>query len=283
MALKFKKNESFYIRDGWFEKAINSIAEREANDLSTNIFYKNDGIEILGIGSNMVKSLKYWLQSSNVITKSSNSCDLTEFGKLLFINDPYLDDKFSWFLIHYFLVISKEECPIYHYVFNGNIKKFKKTEMSEFLKEKIKDDGEEANPKYVDEDANVFLKSYVADSKEANPEENYVCPLASLKLLSYDKGTYSKTGPRHSELSPLIVFFVLEEAFNEKPFTIEDSFEQINGPVKVFNLEKSSYLQYLDELRHLGYITINKTAGLNTVYFEKAINLAELFKNQFMR
>lgn len=283
MSLKFKKNESFYIRDGWFEKAINSIAEREANNLSTNIFYKNDGIEILGIGSNMVKSLKYWLQSSNVITKSSNSCDLTDFGKLLFTYDPYLDDKFSWYLIHYFLVVSKEECPIYYYMFNGNLKKFEKSEMNDFLKEKIKDDGEEANPKYVEEDANVFLKSYVADTKEANPEENYVCPLASLKLLSYDKGTYSKTGPRHSELSPLIVFFVLEEAFKGKTFTIEDSFEQINGPAKVFNLEKSSYLQYLDELRHLGYITINKTAGLNTVYFEKEISLAELFKNQFMR
>lgn len=52
----------FILEMDWFEKALNSI-----NELENNIFYKNEGMKILGIGSNMVKSLKYWLFSSNVI------------------------------------------------------------------------------------------------------------------------------------------------------------------------------------------------------------------------
>ena len=44
--LKFKKNESFYIRDGWFEKAINTI---DANK-EINVFAKNNGTSMLGIG-----------------------------------------------------------------------------------------------------------------------------------------------------------------------------------------------------------------------------------------
>ena len=63
MKIKLKRNESFYIREGWFEKAINCIADNEG----VNIFYKNDGISYLGIGSNMVKSLKYWLKAANII------------------------------------------------------------------------------------------------------------------------------------------------------------------------------------------------------------------------
>lgn len=52
--IKFKKNESFYIRDGWFDKALNTIAENQEN----NIFAKNNGIRMLGIGANMVKGLR---------------------------------------------------------------------------------------------------------------------------------------------------------------------------------------------------------------------------------
>ena len=58
MALKLKRSESFYIREGWIEKAINTIKEADHN-----IFTKNEGVRYLGIGSNMVKGLKYWLKA----------------------------------------------------------------------------------------------------------------------------------------------------------------------------------------------------------------------------
>ena len=90
----FKRNESFYIRDGWFGKAIQTISET-----STNIFYKNDGIIYLGIGANMVKGLKYWLTAADIIEGKDNHLSL--FGKLIYTYDPYLDSQFTWFLIHY--------------------------------------------------------------------------------------------------------------------------------------------------------------------------------------
>ena len=95
IALKLKRNESFSIRDGWIDKAINSLISEE------NIFYKNNGIRILGIGANMVKSLKYWLFASRIIEGKDNA--LSNFGKLIFKFDRYLEDNFTWYLIHYFL------------------------------------------------------------------------------------------------------------------------------------------------------------------------------------
>ena len=84
--LKFKKNESFYIRDGWMEKAINTIKNNEG----TNIFAKNDGINYLGIGSNMVKGLKYWLQASRIIESSANKTILSNFVGSLHVTGPSL-------------------------------------------------------------------------------------------------------------------------------------------------------------------------------------------------
>ena len=51
--LRLKRHGSFSIREGWFEKAIDSIKENEQS-----VFSKGNGVAILGIGANMVTSLR---------------------------------------------------------------------------------------------------------------------------------------------------------------------------------------------------------------------------------
>ena len=41
------------------------------------------------------------------------------------------------------------------------------------------------------------------------------------------------------------------------------------------------YLQYLEEMRKNGLIQINKTAGLNAVYFKKKMDLEDIFASYF--
>lgn len=276
MAIKLKKNESFYIREGWFEKAINTI-----NDEQKNIFFKNDGVMYLGIGANMVKGLKYWLGAADVISGKEN--ELTDFGKNLIKFDPYLDNKFSWFLIHYFLVTNKEECPIFNMVFNAEATSFRKHDMTEYVYQQMTLMDPKVNHKSVEADMNVFLKSYVNEIPILNPEENYVCPLSSLKLLKSDASIYRKLAPAYNTLSYLVVYYALTEMTSKDSFNIEDSIEAVNSPMHIFNLDKYMYLQYLDEMRKNNLVTINKTAGLNTVYFEKRLSLDELFKSYFGR
>ena len=110
--LKFKRNESFYIRDGWFQKAIHSI-----HDSQENVFSGTKGVDELGIGSNMIKGLKYWLVASEVLKASSTKSELTPFGELLFKYDPYLETSFSWFLIHYNLCRNYKDAPIFNLFF----------------------------------------------------------------------------------------------------------------------------------------------------------------------
>ena len=105
MTLKLKKHETFYIRDGWFEKALNTIEENEG----INIFFKNDGVKYLGIGANMVKGLKYWLKAAGLIDDKSNK--LTSNANIILENDRYLGEDFTWFFIHYCLsnfIMSKD-------------------------------------------------------------------------------------------------------------------------------------------------------------------------------
>ncbi len=274
--LKFKRNESFYIRDGWFQKAIHSI-----HDSLENVFSGTRGVDELGIGSNMVKGLKYWLVSSNVMESSSSKSELTLFGKLLLKYDPYLESSFSWFMIHYYLVKNYNDAPIFNMVFNLRLNKFDKNELGNALIEQFKDQGEDIKESYVVDDLNVFLKTYTVEDKDGDPEDNYICPLSSLNLIERkQKDSYFMKHPHYSELSYLIVYFALISIY-KKQFNIEDALYENNSPVHLFNLDKNMFFQYLDEMRKNNLITINKTAGLNTVYLNEKITLQNLFERRF--
>ena len=47
----------------------------------------------------------------------------------------------------------------------------------------------------------------------------------------------------------------------------------------IFNLSKSSFYQYLEEMKKHGLINLVKTAGLNIVTFERRLCLQDLFNN----
>ena len=188
--LKFKRNESFYIRDGWFQKAIHGI-----HNSQENIFSGTRGVDELGIGSNMVKGLKYWLTASGVLQRSPTKSELTELGELLLKYDPYLESSFSWFLIHYNLVTNYNEAPIFNMFFNLKIKtRFEKDDIYNALIEQLKENGEDIKDSYVFDDFNVFLKSYTVENNEVCLDEHTVDHLIIFMALA--KGTSKiKFGP----------------------------------------------------------------------------------------
>ena len=56
--IKIRGHESFYIREGWLRKG--TIAIKEDPYLLSNL---QVAIDKLGVGSAMVKSIRYWLQA----------------------------------------------------------------------------------------------------------------------------------------------------------------------------------------------------------------------------
>ena len=59
MAMKFRAHETFFIRKGWLSKGMERVVAKG------DLFVDNaeNPMDVLGIGSNMVKSLRYWLQT----------------------------------------------------------------------------------------------------------------------------------------------------------------------------------------------------------------------------
>ena len=115
--LKLKKHETFSIREGWLEKALHYINE------NPRCLSKDQGTRVFGLGSNMVKSLRYWLKAAGIATYERNDVKLTELGEQLLKYDPYLDDDFSLWMIHIHLVMNYNEAPVFNRFFNNEEKR----------------------------------------------------------------------------------------------------------------------------------------------------------------
>ena len=97
--IKLKGHESFSIREGWITKGIFEIKD------NPKLFSEKNLTDILGIGTNMVKSLKYWLITAGIIKEVKKmEYELTELGELIEKYDPYMEDVFSLYFIHLSIV-----------------------------------------------------------------------------------------------------------------------------------------------------------------------------------
>ncbi len=266
--ISLKKNSSFSIREGWLEKAIQYIK------LDSKCFSPDKGTKIFGIGSAMVKSLRFWATASGIIKFNKGEGKLTEFGEALAKEDPFLEKKNSWWLIHTNLVLNKELNPVFYYFFQSENRIFEKESLVIYLNE-IFSSVQEISETSLNSDISVLFKTYV-ESSCMDPENNLNCPLNKLKLLKEINRKYEKVTPEYNELSAGIIMNLLMNYKDE--FNLGDFIESEISPIKIFNLTRPAFYGYLDELRNKGYINLIKTAGLNTIKILKKPTIEEIIK-----
>lgn len=276
--LKLKRHESFSIREGWLAKGIKNVKD------NSKTFSSAEATDILGIGTNMVKSLKYWMSATCLIEEENREIILSEFGSLLDKYDSYLEDIFSWWLIHIKMMLNMEDAYIYNLFFNKCGKKsFSKRDLYEQLASNLKNEKLEYNENILQDEVNMIIKTYAIDEKIDNPENNFISPLSELNLIKKtDRDTYERNKPDYRNLNYLVVFYLIEQLLSDKDYiSIDELLKVDNSPAKLLNLDKNLINEYLDEMKRNDLIIINRTAGLNMVYFQKKLSLEDIVKEYF--
>lgn len=275
--LRLKRHESFSIREGWLAKGIRNVKE------NSKTFFSTDATDILGIGTNMVKSLKYWMSATCLIKEENRENMLSEFGNLIDKYDPYLEDIFSWWIIHINMILNLEDAYIYNLFFNKCGKKtFSKRDIYEQLAINLKNEKLEYNENILQDEVNMIIKTYAIDEKIDNPENNFISPLSELNLIKkIDRDIYERNKPDYRNLNYLIVFYLIERLNDKNYISIDELLKINNSPAKLLNLDKNLINEYLDEMKRNGLIIINRTAGLNMVYFQKRLSLEDIMKEYF--
>lgn len=278
--VKMKRHESFSIREGWLSKGLLAVKKNE------RVFSSEDATDILGIGTNMIKSLKYWLYATCLIKDNKNKIEITKLGNLIIEYDPYMEDKFTWWMIHINMLLNQDDFYVGSLFFNKCISKnFSKEDVFKTVSEHLNLRKLEYNEKILTDEINTIIKTYVVDNSNDTPENNFNCPLADLELLKrVKKDNYERLKPDYKSLDYLIVYYLLIVILDGREYLSIDELLKIqNSPSRLLNLDKNMFNDYLDDMRRNELITINRTAGLNMIYLVNNLDLDTIFEKYFSR
>ncbi len=271
----FSGHDSFQCRQLWLKKGYDFVqAGRNFNE--------EDAVVQLGVGKNMVSSIRFWLKAFNII----DSKDIpTEFGKRLFHNengyDPFLEDEASIWLLHYQLV-KNGFASIYSIIFN------------EFRKEKLFFDKEifvnyvrrisESNPDInfnentVAKDFIVFTNLYKSDPESKDVEDSFAGILSEIELLNItgkgkDEQFFIENSERDNLPNSIVLYSILDNTNYGNSISLNSLEFDINSPGSIFSLNRSGLLNKISEIvGDFKDVTYTDQAGIKELQFKKKVD-----------
>lgn len=278
--MRFRAHDTFFIRKGWLYKGMKNVVR------DRTVFMGDNGnpMDILGIGANMVKSLRYWLQAVGLTaepTLGKKYQTLTPFGEIVYENDRYIEEIGTLWLLHYKLATNEADATAWYYFFNEfSRNEFNRDDFVKQLNTYILLNESEVSERSLDDDFNCIISTYVPRSKsnpgKVHPESNIDCPLGELSLVDIANKkvkTYKKSVPKLDSIHPLVVLAVIiDQARGEKQIKISSIQNDKCNAGKVFNLDIITLTSLLNKIEHMGYIKVVRTAGLDVIDIERTID-----------
>lgn len=284
--MKFRAHETFFIRKGWLHKGIKHVS----ND--AYVFYDREkkATDILGIGVNMVKALRYWLTAVGLTEEAregnSRPQYLTDnFGRIIYDRDFYFEEEGTLWFAHYKLATNKELATTWYWFFNEfNMKEFKKEDFISSLDSYIRINENESQVAVgsLEDDYNCLLNTYIPRNslEKDNPESNIESPLSYLGLIEVvdvKNKVIRKLNLKKDAIHPIIILAaIVDQHPKENEIKISTLFKDPNNIGPVFNMDLNILNYYLDRLQELSYIRVIRTAGLDVIRLDSQLTSHEL-------
>ena len=277
--IKLQGHEKFALREGWLTKGLNEVEHFK----NGNVFLEKDAAEIFGIGNNMVKSLRYWMKAFGLTNESGT--DLSPFGKLVAENDRYIEDSFSLWIMHSKIAKSVDIATSWYMYFNRcDADDLSKAQIHIILYREISKyvPGKKISEKSLESDIDVLLNMYSMRKENVDPEDKSVSPFSQLGLIKNSGGKYSKLHPKLKSFSEYIVLYeIVSMICEDDSLSIDKLINGDKGLHKIYNLSGVVVNDYLDKLDALGFIKVDRTAGLDMIYLLKKLDEESVLKEYY--
>jgi len=185
-SLRFSGHESFACRYAWLPKAFRFLAEEP------DLFADDEAVMLnLGIGKNMVKSLRFWVEVMGVAQPQNRGRNflLTHFATDLFAEDgldPYIEDLRTQWLLHWKLSSRREGAPFAWDYLIGHwpYPEFTRSEALSAFRHESKRLGWAHSETTLAQHLDVFLHSYLSNrGPSVGIEDSLDGPLVDLNFL----------------------------------------------------------------------------------------------------
>ncbi len=273
----FSGHESFACKSHWIKRGYDFVeSERNFND--------EDAVLYLGVGKNMVASIRFWLKAMGLLNENT----LTPIANYLFDNeegkDPYLEDIGTLWLLH-FSLINVDYATIYKTVFvdyhhQRNV--IEKNKLQNYIKHICFDETSYKklyNENTVKRDIGVMLHNYCVKTNTNFEDSNTLfVPLNLIREL--DKDVYVFNYQTRSEVPCLIFLYALLIQFKGRNSI---SFEEITELSLIFCLTNNDLLKTIKSLCNLypSDIVFSDVAGIKELQFHTELNPIEVLNRYY--
>jgi hypothetical protein len=310
----FSGHETFTFRYPWLKKGVDGLRE------NSGIFTSESAIVELGVGKNMVTSIRHWCLATGMIEESAErggqslSLTLSELGRRLLSDspkgwDPYLEDDATLWLLHWQLVTNPEKATTWYVGFHClKDSEFTRTTLTEELmriaaERQHAEEKEKRWPKLsrntVENDVACFIRTYVPVKRGVTStlEDTLDCPLTQLGLLQLipgntkDKEDRYRFNTRPKPSLPIAIFaFALTEfwgrqAENQNTLSLREIVYGEGSPGRAFRLDEDHVLGYLDRLNEVtkGALSFEDTTLVRQVTRSSNLRPLEILKGYYHR
>ncbi len=291
--MKFRAHETFFIRKGWISKGMRYVAEKPDVFISK----KENPMDVLGIGANMVKSLRYWLTAIEVTEEATfgkRTQELTDFGRLIAKHDAYIEEIGTLYLLHYKLARNFRLATSWYYFFNKfGLSDFTRNDFATQITNQIKmwDEDAKVAPRSIEDDFNCIINTYVPRYKtmpsRVSAENNIDCPFGELGLIDILKKegknvVYKKSIPQTSTFSPWVILAVIHDNANGRDeIGLNELLNSEKNIGKIFNLDSIAMLDVLHNAESTGELKIIRTAGLDVIHLKNHYTFDECVEKYY--
>lgn len=273
----FSGHETFQCRHLWLKKGYDFVKMGKA-------FSDDDAVVDLGVGKNMVTSIRYWMRAFDLLEGNDQ---LSNFAKYLFDEDegkdPFLEDDASLWLLHHRLV-RKGYATSYSLIFNELRKErmeFSKDSFVKFMQLKA-----EAglnfmfNRNTIEGDFEVFVKLYLGTDASGKDKEEIVSgifpELSLVRKIERGKSPtlyHVETNEKEQLPNEVLLFALLDDPGMGMSVSLDALERDYNSVGSIFAINRSGLVSKIEFLcKSYPFLVYKDDAGIREIQFKSKPN-----------
>ena len=282
-------HETFPLRYGWLKKAFDAVASAKASGGGHSAFGDKAAIARLGVGKNMVSSMRHWATAVGIIDKAGISP--TPLGARVFRDnglDPYMENPATTWLVHWQLCTNPRKTTWFwafnHYSAGTFERDMLVKGMAKFAEDR---NWRHTSAATIKSDVACFVRTYVSQQPlgKANQESALESPLTELGLIrpvGRRDGFRFGLGHKPSLEAGIFCyavtkFWMSRDLSSAQTLSFEALAHEPGSPGRVFLLDEDDLATRLLDIEEISnnLYRWSETAGLKQLIRERDLNEKE--------
>lgn len=270
----FSGHETFRCKTHWLKRGYDFIC-------NGGNFNAEDAVVCLGVGKNMVSSIKYWMKAFGFIDANNT---LTNIARYLLDDDlgvdPFFEDIGTLWLLHLNL-INEDYATIYKKTFidfHRQRNEIEKPKLQNFIKATCFD-GAYANlynESTIKKDVDVLLHNYCGVGKDNIEEQNTLLLPLNLIRIGADKETWIFNYTNQNSVPAQMFLYAIIKTKEEGTCSVP--FELLQKLSLIFCMDNNELVDIINKvcLLYPSEIIFSDNSGIKELQFRREFNEIEI-------